>query len=89
MDSALSALTECARTGDGNILNLSIKAARARCTVGEISDAMEKVHGRHVATIRMVSGAYITEFGENDEIQKTVDIVKVRVYSGTGHPWNW
>lgn len=77
MDSALSALTQCAESGEGNLLYLSIKAARARCTVGEISDAMEKVHGRHVASTRMVSGAYLSEYGGGEEIEKTLEVVKV------------
>lgn len=78
VDAALSALTECASTGDGNLLDLSIKAARARCTVGEISDSMEKIHGRHVASSHMVSGAYLSEYGESDDIKRTLDTVKVR-----------
>jgi len=64
----LSALEECARTGEGNVLSLAVDAARARCTVGEITKAMEAVFGRHVATDRMVSGAYRTEYGEQEEI---------------------
>ena len=62
-------------SGD-NLLDLSIKAARARCTVGEISDAMEKVHGRHVAAPRMVSGAYVTEYGDREEIDKALKRVQ-------------
>ncbi|XP_076328039.1 methylmalonyl-CoA mutase, mitochondrial-like [Tachypleus tridentatus] len=64
----LNALTECARTHNGNLLALAIEASRARATVGEISYAMEKVFGRHVASDRMVSGAYKTAFGDNDEL---------------------
>ena len=77
VDSSLSALTECAETGKGNLLDLSIQAVRARCTVGEISEAMEKVHGRHVASTRMVSGAYLSEYGAGEEIEKTMEVVKV------------
>jgi methylmalonyl-CoA mutase len=61
--SALEALTEAARSGDGNLLALSIDAARAKATVGEISDALEKVYGRHAATIRTISGVYRAEAG--------------------------
>ena len=61
---------------DGNLLDLSIKAARVRCTVGEISDALEKVHGRHVATPRMISGAYVTEYGDREEIDKALKKVQ-------------
>jgi len=64
----LNDIEECARTGEGNMLELAIKAARARCTVGEITQAMERVYGRHVANDRLVSGAYRTEYGENEEI---------------------
>merc|ERR1711970_152025 len=56
-------------SGEGNLLELAISAARARCTVGEISSAMEKVFGRHVASDKMVSGAYRSEYGETDEIK--------------------
>ena len=58
---ALEALTEAARTGEGNLLALSIDAARASATVGEISDALETVYGRHVAEIRAVQGVYREE----------------------------
>ena len=58
---ALDALTAAARTGEGNLLALSIDAARAQATVGEISDALETVYGRHVAEIRAVEGVYRNE----------------------------
>ncbi|XP_028652238.1 methylmalonyl-CoA mutase, mitochondrial [Erpetoichthys calabaricus] len=64
----LSAITKCAETGEGNLLACAVDAARARCTVGEITDAMKKVFGEHKASTRMVSGAYINEFGESQEI---------------------
>jgi methylmalonyl-CoA mutase len=60
---ALLALTETARTGEGNLLDRAVDAARAKATVGEISDAMEKVWGRHRADVRVVSGVYSTEAG--------------------------
>jgi methylmalonyl-CoA mutase len=66
VEAALHALTEAARTGEGNLLALSIKAMRARATVGEVSDALEKVFGRYRATIQSVSGVYGAEF-EQDE----------------------
>jgi len=55
---ALGALTECARSGTGNLLELAIAASRARATVGEISDALETVWGRYRATTQTVSGVY-------------------------------
>ena len=68
VDATLNALTHCAETGDGNLLGLAIEAARARATNGEISDALEKVWGRHKAVIRSIAGVYSTEFGDGDEV---------------------
>jgi methylmalonyl-CoA mutase len=67
LESALSALTDSARTGQGNLLAIALEAARAHATVGEISDALERVWGRHAATIRSVSGVYSREVGENTQ----------------------
>nr|XP_020849525.1 methylmalonyl-CoA mutase, mitochondrial isoform X2 [Phascolarctos cinereus] len=79
----LAALTACAATGEGNILHLAVEAARARCTVGEITDAMKKVFGEHKANDRLVSGAYRQEFGENEEITLAVNRVqKFMEYEG-------
>jgi methylmalonyl-CoA mutase len=61
VDATLAALTESARTGQGNLLALAIDAARAKATVGEISDAMEKVFGRHRAEIKSITGVYKRE----------------------------
>ena len=58
---ALEAITACAGGGNGNLLDLAVNAARKRATLGEISDAMEKVFGRHTATIRSISGIYSAE----------------------------
>ncbi|NOK61215.1 MAG: methylmalonyl-CoA mutase [Chloroflexi bacterium AL-W] len=66
--SALGALAEAAQTGTGNILELSIEAARSRASLGEISDAMEQTFGRHKAVIRSISGVYSGEFGDDEEI---------------------
>jgi methylmalonyl-CoA mutase len=63
---ALEALTEGARGGD-NLLRLSVEAARAKATVGEISLAMEKVFGRHVAEVRSIAGVYLAESGSGAE----------------------
>ncbi len=64
----LHALTRCAETGEGNLLQLSIEATRARASLGEISDALEKVWGRHKAVIRSIAGVYSSEFGDDDEV---------------------
>ena len=63
---ALAAITRCAETGEGNLLAQCVDAARVRATVGEISEAMEKVFGRHRAEIRSVSGVYGAVY-EGDE----------------------
>jgi len=58
VERCLAALTRCAEAGEGNLLELSVAAARARATVGEISDALEKVWGRHRAEPRTMPGVY-------------------------------
>jgi methylmalonyl-CoA mutase len=63
----LHALTQAAESGQGNLLELSINAARAKATVGEISEAMEKVFGRHRIDTRAVSGVYRQEIGQMNE----------------------
>ncbi|XXF80794.1 methylmalonyl-CoA mutase [Myxococcaceae bacterium GXIMD 01537] len=63
----LDALTEAGRRGEGNLLALAIDAARAKATVGEISDSLEKVFGRYEATVRSVSGVYSSEAGKDAE----------------------
>ena len=63
---ALKALEECARSGEGNLLEKAVEAARQRATLGEISMAMEKSFGRYKATIRSISGVYSNEV-ENDK----------------------
>ncbi|MEX0299077.1 MAG: methylmalonyl-CoA mutase [Kordiimonas sp.] len=78
VDEALDALTKAASTGEGNLLALSIDAARAKATVGEISNALEKVYGRHRAEIRAVSGVYKSEVGHNSPAVKRVhELVEV------------
>jgi methylmalonyl-CoA mutase len=58
VNAALAALTQCAETGEGNLLDLSVKAIRLRATVGEVSDALEKVFGRFRANNQTISGVY-------------------------------
>ncbi len=64
----LNALTECAASGQGNLLALSVAAAKARASLGEISSALEKVWGRHKAQIRTVAGIYSAEFAAEQDI---------------------
>ncbi|MEU6058311.1 methylmalonyl-CoA mutase [Streptomyces sp. NPDC047097] len=71
---ALDALTRAAG-GDGNLLELAVHAARAKATVGEISDALEKVYGRHAGQIRTISGVYRNEAGESPSVERTRALV--------------
>ena len=64
---ALEKITAVAEKG-GNLLEAAIEAVRLRATVGEVSDAMEKVFGRYVATTRVISGAYASEYGDSEVI---------------------
>nr|WP_275677726.1 methylmalonyl-CoA mutase [Neobacillus drentensis] len=67
---ALSALTKAAETGEQNLLELAVNAARVRATLGEISDAIERVAKRHKAVIRSISGVYSTAFSNEEEINE-------------------
>jgi methylmalonyl-CoA mutase len=62
VQAALDALTAAAQSGQGNLLALSIEAIRLRATVGEVSDALEKVFGRHRADIQKVTGVYAAAY---------------------------
>ncbi|WP_347250150.1 methylmalonyl-CoA mutase [Zoogloea sp.] len=66
---ALAALTECARSGEGNLLDLAVKAVRLRATVGEISDALEEVFGRYRANPQAVTGIYNAVVEGDDDWQ--------------------
>ena len=77
---ALDALTRMAESGDGNLLAGAVDASRARATVGEISDAMERAFGRHQAEVRSVSGVFGSMFEEDegyDTVRKRVDAFAV------------
>ena len=69
---ALDALTEVVRTGNGNLLEAAIECAKLRCTLGEISDACEKVVGRYQATIRTISGVYSSEYKKDEQFEEAV-----------------
>jgi len=73
---ALAAITECARTGKGNLLELSVEAARVRASLGEISDACEAVVGRYKATIRTISGVYSSETKNDSDFQKACELTE-------------
>ena len=67
VQTALAALTRCAESGDGNLLALAVDAARARATVGEISQALEQAWGRHQASVQTVTGVYRDEGGVSED----------------------
>ncbi|MDO8341116.1 MAG: methylmalonyl-CoA mutase family protein, partial [Candidatus Woesebacteria bacterium] len=76
VQAALAALTDAAKNGSGNLLDLAIKASRLRATVGEISDALEAVYGRHRATTQTVSGVYGAAFGEDSTMTELKTLIE-------------
>jgi methylmalonyl-CoA mutase len=72
---ALAALTECAGGGEGNLLALAIEATKARASLGEISDALEKHFGRYQATIRSISGVYGKEFSNQGDMKDIPQLI--------------
>jgi methylmalonyl-CoA mutase len=73
VDHALHAITESCASGSGNLLDLAVAAVRARASVGEVSDACEKVFGRHKAVIHAISGVYTAEVGKDSQQMQDVD----------------
>jgi len=73
---SLELLERCASTGDGNLLECAVDAARKRATLGEISSALEKVWGRYQATTRTIVGVYSAASGQALEFKKAVEMVK-------------
>jgi methylmalonyl-CoA mutase len=74
VNKALQNLTECAKTQEGNLLELAIIAAEKRATLGEISDALEKVYGRYKATIKSISGVYSKEIKNDPDFEKAKEL---------------
>jgi methylmalonyl-CoA mutase len=70
VDAALESLTKCGETGEGNLLELAVNAARKRATLGEISYALEKVFGRYKAVNHTISGVYSSESRHDPEFEK-------------------
>ena len=71
---ALAAITECVRTKKGNLLDLAVKAAGVRASLGEISDACEEVVGRYKAVIKTISGVYSSEAKNDDNFKKAQEL---------------
>ena len=74
LEQTLKALEASAESGDGNILELAVEAARARATLGEISDALETSYGRYQATNKTISGVYHREISMNEEFKKAQEL---------------
>lgn len=70
VEKALEAITEAVKTGEGNLLDLAVKAAKVRASLGEISYAVEKISGRHKAVIRSISGVYSSEYAKKDDVHE-------------------
>ena len=76
VEAALTALTNCASSGEGNLLELAVDATRKRATLGEISTALEKVFGRYQAVHHTISGVYSSESRQDPEFIKARDLVE-------------
>ena len=72
----LEEITNCAKSGKGNLLSLAVEAAKHRATLGEISMAMEKVFGRYQATIRTISGIYSSELMNDENYNNALNLAK-------------
>ncbi|WP_373286130.1 methylmalonyl-CoA mutase [Lysinibacillus alkalisoli] len=72
----LARLTEAAKTGKENLLAVAVDAARARASLGEISDAVEEVSGRHKAVIRSISGVYSSNFSDEEQLEEIKQMTK-------------
>jgi len=70
VNAALEQITDITETGNGNLLEAAVEAARKRASLGEISDAMEKVFGRYKATVRSISGVYSSEIDKDKNFKK-------------------
>ncbi|RWO76154.1 methylmalonyl-CoA mutase [Mesorhizobium sp.] len=85
VESALSALSRAAESGE-NLLEFAIRAARANATVGEISLALEKVFGRHVASVQTISGVYRKALGDNPAVDRLQDKIVAYEEKSGGKP---
>ena len=76
VDKALAAITECVKTGKGNLLELAVEAARVRATLGEISYACEQIVGRYKAIIRTISGVYSSESKNDSDFKRACELAE-------------
>lgn len=77
VQASLQKLTLCAQTGEGNLLEFAVEAARNRCTLGEISDALETVFGRYKAQIKSFSGVYSKEIKDDKSFEKAKQLADI------------
>ncbi len=76
VDKALAAITECVKTGKGNLLELAVEAAHVRATLGEISSACEQIVGRYKAIIRTISGVYSSESKNDSDFKRACELAE-------------
>jgi methylmalonyl-CoA mutase len=76
VDNLLAKLEKCARDGDGNLLEIAVECSLARCTLGEISLALENIYGRYKATIRAISQIYSKEAMKDEDFLKAIELVE-------------
>ncbi len=76
VQAALKAITKCVETGEGNLLELAVDAAKKRASLGEISYACETIVGRYKAVIRSINGVYSSEAGNDGEFEKAQDLAR-------------
>ncbi|GAB1427461.1 methylmalonyl-CoA mutase [Aminivibrio sp.] len=84
VEECLNKITKSMETGEGNLLDLAVDAARARASLGEISDAIEKVSGRHKAVIRSISGVYSSEFADDEVMEEVRQMTTRTLKRGRG-----
>jgi len=85
VEKALEAITRCVESGEGNLLELSVEAARVRATLGEISDACEKVVGRYNAVIRTIAGVYSSESKSDATLEQARALTDQSRCQGSSH----
>ncbi|MBQ0069109.1 MAG: cobalamin-dependent protein, partial [Bacteroidales bacterium] len=73
----LEAITKCVETGEGNLLALAVEAAKDRASLGEISDACEKIVGRYKAVVKTISGVYSSETQNNPDLQRARELTSL------------
>jgi len=89
VEKSLEALTKSAETGEGNLLELAVNAARKRATLGEISSSLEKIYGRYKAVIRSISGIYSSESRDSESFRKAREMADKFAEMEGRRPGSW